>query len=176
MEGSRALYAYCEEHGIATEHCGKVVVATDERDLARLDDIHARARARANAVQGVLGEEDLREVEPAGGESVPSTRPGRGIVDFRQVASALAAEIVRLGATIRFRSAVHGITRSGHGTVRLALFGSVEARVVITCAGAPLGPSGADDRRSGLAADRAVPRAIPRPPAEAAPSLRYQTA
>src|SRR5919109_2265765 len=43
VQGSRALYAYCEEHGIATDRCGKVVVATDERDLAWLDDLHARA-------------------------------------------------------------------------------------------------------------------------------------
>jgi L-2-hydroxyglutarate oxidase LhgO len=49
VQGSRALYAYCEERGIATERCGKVVIATDEQDLARLDDIHARA---GNGVEG----------------------------------------------------------------------------------------------------------------------------
>jgi (S)-2-hydroxyglutarate dehydrogenase len=60
VQGSRALYTYCEEHGIATEPCGKVVVATNERDLTRLDDIHARARG--NGVEGVmlLDEDDLR--------------------------------------------------------------------------------------------------------------------
>ena len=117
--GKPSLYAYCEEHGIATERCGKVVVATDERDLARLDDIHARARA--NGVEGValLDEDDLREVEPAvkGIRALHSS--GTGIVDFRQVASALAAEIVGLGAEIRLRAAVRAMSRSGDRAVRL---------------------------------------------------------
>ena len=136
VQGSRALYAYCEEHGIATERCGKVVVATDERDLARLDDIHARARA--NGVDGValLDEDDLREVEPAvkGIRALHSS--GTGIVDFRQVAGSLAAEIVGLGAEIRLRTAVRAMSRSGDRAVRLTTTaGPVEARVVITCAG-----------------------------------------
>ena len=136
VQGSRALYAYCEEHGIATERCGKVVVATDERDLARLDDIHARARA--NGVDGValLDEDDLREVEPAvkGIRALHSS--GTGIVDFRRVAGSLAAEIVGLGAEIRLRTAVRAMSRSGDRAVRLTTTaGPVEARVVITCAG-----------------------------------------
>jgi L-2-hydroxyglutarate oxidase len=136
VHGSRALYAYCEEQGIATERCGKVVVATDERDLARLDDIHARARA--NGVEGValLGEDDLREVEPAVRGIRALHSPETGIVDFRRVASTLAEEIVGLGAAIRLRAAVHGMSRSGDRAVRLATTaGPVEAGVVITCAG-----------------------------------------
>jgi (S)-2-hydroxyglutarate dehydrogenase len=134
--GSRALYAYCEEHGIPTERCGKVVVATDERDLARLDELHARARA--NGVEGVtlLGEDDLREVEPAVRGIRALHSPETGIVDFRRVAGCLAAEIGRLGATIRLRASVHGMSRSGSRAVRVATTaGPVEAGVVITCAG-----------------------------------------
>lgn len=156
VQGSRALYAYCEEHGIATERCGKVVVATDERDLARLDDLHARARA--NGVDGatLLGEDDLREVEP----SVKGIRalhsPGTGIVDFRRVASTLADEIVGLGAAIRLRAAVLSMSLSGDRTVRLVTTaGSVEARVVITCAGLH------SDRLARMTGGPASPRIVP---------------
>jgi (S)-2-hydroxyglutarate dehydrogenase len=136
VQGGRALYAYCEEHGIPTERCGKVVVATDERDLARLDDLYARARA--NGVEGVtlLAEDDLREVEPAVSGLRALHSPGTGIVDFRRVATSLADEIAGLGAAIRVRAAVHGLSRSGDRTVRLVTTaGPVEAGVVITCAG-----------------------------------------
>jgi L-2-hydroxyglutarate oxidase len=136
VQGGRALYAYCEEHGIPTERCGKVVVATDERDLARLDDLHARARA--NGVEGVtlLAEDDLREIEPAVSGLRALHSPGTGIVDFRRVARSLADEIAGLGAAIRVRAAVHGLSRSGDRTVRLVTTaGPVEAGVVITCAG-----------------------------------------
>ncbi len=156
VEGSRALYAYCEEHGIATERCGKVVVASDERDLARLDDIHARARA--NGVQGValLSEEDLREVEPAVRGIRALHSPGTGIIDFRQVAGAFADEIVRLGAAIRLRSAVHAISRAGDGTVGLATTaGPVEAGVVITCAGLH------SDRLARMTGGPVSPRIVP---------------
>ena len=156
VQGSRALYAYCEEHGIATERCGKVVVATDERDLARLDDIHARARA--NGVEGValLDEDDLREVEPAvkGIRALHSS--GTGIVDFRQVAGSLAAEIVGLGAEIRLRTAVRAMSRSGDRAVRLTTTaGPVEARVVITCAGLH------SDRLARMTGGPVSPRIVP---------------
>ena len=156
VQGSRALYAYCEEHGIATERCGKVVVATDERDLARLDDIHARARA--NGVDGVtlLGEDDLREVEPAVRGIRALHSPGTGIVDFRRVASALAKEIVGLGAAIRLQAAVHGMSRSGDRAVRLATTaGPVEAGVVITCAGLH------SDRLARMTGGSVSPRIVP---------------
>jgi L-2-hydroxyglutarate oxidase LhgO len=156
VHGSRGLYAYCEEHGIATERCGKVVVATDERDLPRLDDIHARARA--NGVDGVtlLGEDDLREVEPAVRGIRALHSPGTGIVDFRRVASALAKEIVGLGAAIRLQAAVHGMSRSGDRAVRLATTaGPVEAGVVITCAGLH------SDRLARMTGGPVSPRIVP---------------
>jgi L-2-hydroxyglutarate oxidase LhgO len=156
VQGSRALYAYCEEHGIATERCGKVVVATEERDLARLDDLHARARA--NGVEGValLDEDDLREVEPAvtGIRALHSS--GTGIVDFRQVADSLAAEIVGLGTEIRLRTAVRAMGRSGDRAVRLTTTaGPVEARVVITCAGLH------SDRLARMTGGPVSPRIVP---------------
>jgi len=136
VQGSRALYAYCEEHGIATERCGKVVVATDERDLSRLDEIHARARANGVEKVTLLGEDELREVEPEVRGIRALHSPATGIVDFRLVAASLAKEIVDLGGAIRLRTAVHGMSRSGDRGVRLTtVAGPVESGVVITCAG-----------------------------------------
>lgn len=156
VQGSRALYAYCEEHGIPTERCGKVVVATDERDLARLDEIHARARA--NGVEGVtlLGEDDLREVEPAVRGIRALHSPGTGIVDFRQVAGSLAEGIVGRGAAIRLRAAVLGMSRSGDRAVHLATGdGPVEAGFVITCAGLH------SDRLARMTGGPVSPRIVP---------------
>jgi (S)-2-hydroxyglutarate dehydrogenase len=156
VHGSRGMYAYCEKHRIATERCGKVVVATEERDLARLDEIHARARA--NGVEGVtlLDEDDLREVEPAVRGIRALHSPATGIVDFRLVAGCLAEEIVGLGAVIRLRAAVHDINLSGDRTVRLATTaGPVQARVVITCAGLH------SDRLARMTGGPVSPRIVP---------------
>jgi L-2-hydroxyglutarate oxidase LhgO len=156
VQGSRALYAYCEEHGIATERCGKVVVATDERDLPRLDELYARARA--NGVEGItlLGEDDLREVEPAVSGLRALHSPETGIVDFRLVAGALADEIARRGAAIRTRADVRGMSRSGGRTVSLlTTAGPVEASVVITCAGLH------SDRLARMTGGPSAPRIVP---------------
>jgi (S)-2-hydroxyglutarate dehydrogenase len=156
VEGSRAMYAYCDEHGIPTERCGKVVVATDERDLARLDDIHTRARA--NGVEGVtlLGEDELREVEPAVRGVRALYSPATGIVDFRRVAGSLAEEIAARGASIQVETAVHGMSRSGDRTVRLATTGGpVTAGVVITCAGLH------SDRLARMTGGQVSPRIVP---------------
>src|SRR3954467_13358174 len=45
VEGARDLYAFCRERGIAQERCGKLIVATEAGELARLDDLEARGRA-----------------------------------------------------------------------------------------------------------------------------------
>ena len=156
VQGSRALYAYCEEHGIATERCGKVVVAAEEGDLARLDELHARARA--NGVEGVtlLGEDDLREVEPAVRGIRALHSPGTGIVDFRQVARSFAEEIVGLGAAILLRTTVRAMSRPDDRAVRLATTaGPVEAGVVITCAGLH------SDRLARMTGGPASPRIVP---------------
>ena len=156
VQGSRAMYAYCDEQGVATERCGKVVVARDEHDLARLDDLHERARANGVEDVTLLGEDELREVEPSVRGIRALHSPGTGIVDFRLVASALAEEIVAHGATIRLRAAVQGMSRSGGRTVRLeTTAGPVEARVVITCAGLY------SDRLAQMTGGPASPRIVP---------------
>src|ERR671914_438266 len=49
VEGAAALYDYCADKGIAAERCGKIVVAVDEQELERLDELERRAQA--NGVQ-----------------------------------------------------------------------------------------------------------------------------
>src|SRR3712207_6382952 len=64
VEGARRLYAWCEEHGIAHERCGKLIVARDASELPGLDELERRGRA--NGVPGLrrLDAAGLREVEP----------------------------------------------------------------------------------------------------------------
>ena len=80
--GRETLYRFCAEHGIRHERCGKVVVATRERELPVLDELERRGRA--NGLQGLqrLTPEGIREHEPhttgIAGLWVPET----GIVDY----------------------------------------------------------------------------------------------
>ncbi|MCW3024132.1 MAG: lhgO, partial [Conexibacter sp.] len=98
VEGVRDMYAFCEEHGIAHERCGKVIVALEPSELPRLDELEARGRA--NGVPGLrrIGPEELAEIEPHAAGIAALHSPDTGIVDFGAVARALAAQLEAGGA------------------------------------------------------------------------------
>lgn len=91
-EGADRMYAFCAEHAIPFERCGKLVVALDAAELPRLDELERRARA--NGVPGIrrLDATELREVEPAAVGIAALHSPSTGIVDFGAVALAIARE------------------------------------------------------------------------------------
>ena len=64
VAGAARLYAYCEERGIEARREGKVIVATEQSELPRLDELERRGTA--NAVPGLrrIGPDELREIEP----------------------------------------------------------------------------------------------------------------
>jgi (S)-2-hydroxyglutarate dehydrogenase len=156
VEGSRDIYAYCDEKGIPYERCGKLIVATRDDELGRLEDLLARAQANGVPDVALVDEGGLRQIEPnvRGIRAVHS--PGTGIVDFRRVTDALADDVVRMGGTIRTNTAVRDIDVAPDGSAELATSqGRVQAQVVITCAGLH------SDRLARLTGAPAAPRIVP---------------
>jgi (S)-2-hydroxyglutarate dehydrogenase len=136
VEGVRELYAFCDEHGIAYERCGKVIVALEERELGRLDDLEARGRA--NGVPGLrrLTGDELREVEPHAAGIAALHSPETGIVDFPAVVQTLARLLRADGAVVATGCGVTAIARRGDRTVITHARGELRARRAVTCAGA----------------------------------------
>jgi L-2-hydroxyglutarate oxidase LhgO len=138
-EGKAALEDVAAEHGIPVERCGKLVVAADESELGRLDELHDRART--NGVEGleVLGPDGIRDHEPHAVGLRALWSPTTAIVDFGRVARALADDAQALGATLHLGRPVTGIDRpvtTGDGDLVLHTpQGPLVARHVITCAG-----------------------------------------
>jgi 2-hydroxyglutarate dehydrogenase len=135
VEGVRELYAFCEEHGIAHERCGKVIVALERSELGRLDELEARGRA--NGVPGLrrIGPEALAEIEPHAAGIAALHSPGTGIVDFGAVARTLASQLEAGGATVATSAPVTAIARAGRATCVVHARGELHARRVVTCAG-----------------------------------------
>jgi L-2-hydroxyglutarate oxidase len=136
VEGLRRLYEFCDEHGVAYERCGKVIVALDASELGRLDELERRGRA--NGVPGLrrIGPDELRELEPhaAGLEGLHS--PQTGIVDFAGVARALANEVGAQGGVVATSCPVDAFARTNGRTRISHARGETSARQVIVCAGA----------------------------------------
>ena len=136
VEGIRRMYDFCEEHGVAYERCGKVIVALDRSELGRLDELERRGQANGVPGLSASGPDELRELEPhaAGIEGLHS--PQTGIVDFAGVARALAQQLEAGGGVVATSCAVEGFTRQ-NGRTRIAhARGETRARQVIVCAGA----------------------------------------
>ena len=109
-EGRGKLYAYCDEHGIAYEKCGKLIVALDASEVPALDELERRGIE--NGVPGLrrLKAGEIAEIEPNAVGVAAVHSPETGIIDYAAVARFMAAEIRGLGATIKI---INGIECNG---------------------------------------------------------------
>jgi (S)-2-hydroxyglutarate dehydrogenase len=136
VEGAREMYEYCDQRGIQSERCGKLIVARERSELARLDELGRRGRA--NGVPG------LRRIDGAGIERIePHARglaalhsPSTGVADFAAVARAYAGDVLAGGGTIAAGCEVTRVA-VGRRSLRLAHSqGTTEAGHAVFCAGA----------------------------------------
>ncbi len=132
--GRISMIAYCVEHGIDHAVCGKVVVALDDDDRARLAELERRCALNGVRAE-MIGPDRLRELEPHVAGVAALHVLDTGIVDYGAVCRALAAEIEAAGASIRLESEVLSGVASPSGLIVETSGGSVEARRVVTCAG-----------------------------------------
>ena len=135
VEGAAAMVDFCRRHGIACEICGKVIVATEEAELPRLEEL--RRRGVANGLQGVreLGPEQLRELEPYSAGIRALHVPGTGITDYAAVCRKYAEIMAGNGGQLFTGTRVTGIVRRSRETVIETTRGSFAAAYVINCAG-----------------------------------------
>ena len=133
-DGCRSMVEFCQEHGIDHEVCGKVIVATDEKELPRLENLYKRGSENGIDVKRITPEE-VKEIEPhvtsVGGILVSST----GIVNYKQVCLKYAEIIKQQGGELRLNTKVEKIVTSGNHQVLETNTGAFETRFVINCAG-----------------------------------------
>jgi len=134
-EGRELLIAFADEHDIEYSLVGKLVVALDERELERLEELRRRGDANGLAGLRYLDRDELREIEPHVVGSRALHVPESGIIDYRQVATAYAARIQALGGEVIVGAAVQAIEpRRDHVEVKWSS-GSVKSAFAITCGG-----------------------------------------
>ncbi|WP_454085461.1 L-2-hydroxyglutarate oxidase [Georgenia sp. Marseille-Q6866] len=109
--GARATREFCDEHGIAYRDTGKLIVATDDAELSRMEVLHERATANGLALER-LDAAELRRREPHVTGVGALFSPNTGIVDYTEVCRAMAAQIERLGGELRLGVRVTDITES----------------------------------------------------------------
>ncbi len=134
LEGGWRMVEFCREHGIPFELCGKVIVASDEAELPRLQGLFERGRQHGLKVE-LLASEAVRDFEPhvrcRAGLRVPET----GIVSYTRVCAQLAKLVTQSGGTVRLGEKVMGASLVGGRHVLRTNRGEVETRFLVNCAG-----------------------------------------
>jgi L-2-hydroxyglutarate oxidase len=155
VSGIRQMVAFCQEHGVPHEICGKLVVATSQEELPRLDALHVRGRQ--NGLEGLarLGPDQMREIEPHVGGLAALRVPQEGIVDYTQVCEALVGEIIRPGGRVVTGAKVQKLRQTSGGWVAETPQGEFQADLLVNCAGLH------SDRVSQLAGERRKARIVP---------------
>ena len=106
VAGKKRLYAYCREHGVAHENCGKVLVASSDAEIptvlgyidrANGNDVHDLRRISLN---------ELRDLEPAVRAVAAVYSPSTGIIDSHGYMLALQGDLEQAGGAVVFLSPV----------------------------------------------------------------------
>jgi (S)-2-hydroxyglutarate dehydrogenase len=153
--GGELLRAFCAEHDLPFDECGKVLVATTETELSRLERVFERARANGAEAE-LVDARRLRELEPHAVGLAALHSPRTAIVDYPAICRALAGEMRDRGATVRTGAAVKRVVRTGERP-RLELEDgtSLDADRLLVCAGLHT------DRLARAAGEPAAPRIVP---------------
>lgn len=136
VAGRELLYAFCREHGVAHRRCGKLIVASDESQVAALGPIHATARANGVELERLSGAEACA-LEPQLRCTAALHSPLSGIVDAHALMLTLLGQAESRGALLACDSAVTRVALRADGFL-IAVNGApgtLHARTVVNSAG-----------------------------------------
>lgn len=133
-DGCQSMVEFCQKHDIPYEVCGKVIIATEEKERQRLENIYQRGLQNGIKVARITAEE-VKEYEPhvscIAGVRVFST----GIADYKRVCQKYAELIEQQGGDLRLNTKVEQIVETAKGKVLETNQGRFETRFVVNCAG-----------------------------------------
>ena len=155
VPGIQEMVAFCRNHGVPHEICGKLVVAVDDTEVERLKNLHERGRQ--NGLQGLqwLSRGEMLEIEPHVAGVAGLRVPQEGIVDYPKVCEALLGKISAQGGRAVMNAKVTKLRPTSNGWVAGTTAGEFEADFLVNCAGLHC------DRVSVLAGERREVRIVP---------------
>jgi L-2-hydroxyglutarate oxidase len=133
-EGVKATIDFCQQHNIPYDQCGKLLVATNELEMKRMDALYQRC-CNNNIEVELLNKAQLIEHEPnisgLGAILVKST----GIVDYQLITIKMAKAFKELGGECRLNTKVTGLIETSENIKVKTNNGEFNSRYLITCSG-----------------------------------------
>ncbi len=136
LSGYTQLLEFCQAHDVAHEVCGKIVVATDEAESARLDVLFNRGLENGLEGLALLDPRETRGIEPHISACRSLWVPQTGMVDYPGMTQAMLLLAMRAGGSLRLQTTVARLARR-HGVTTVHTIGgeSYQAPQVVVCAG-----------------------------------------
>jgi len=136
VEGIREMIAFCREHGIPHDICGKIVLAVDEPEVARLRDLEARGTANGvNGLQWLEGTAAIQEIEPHAVGRAALRVPEEGIVDYAAVMRKMVELIRAAGHQVRTSAPALRVRTDGGRQIVTTPQEEISADFIVNCAG-----------------------------------------
>ncbi|QXI40001.1 L-2-hydroxyglutarate oxidase [Pseudomonas xantholysinigenes] len=132
--GAQATKDFCREHGIAFEVCGKLLVASNELEVQRMQALYERSQQNGLKVER-LDAAALREREPNIVGKGALFLDATGIVDYTQVCDAMAKVIRHGGGEVHLSTAVRSIQEHADHVAIGSNSRTWRARQLVACAG-----------------------------------------
>ena len=98
VNGRKQLVEFAKENNINHDVCGKIVLAVDEKEKAKLPELLKRGEANGLIGLKLINEKEIKEIEPHAKGIAAIWVPETGIIDYKEVASCLANKIVEINS------------------------------------------------------------------------------
>ena len=134
LAGNKSMTAFAQEHGIAYETCGKLIVATSEKEVPRLEALAARASANGVTCR-LISMDEAHEYEPHVGGVLALRVENTGIIDYKAVSAKFAEMAAQNGANLILGTRARAIRNSGSSVVVEHDLGEVTSDLLINAAG-----------------------------------------
>ncbi len=134
-KGREELIAFAKKHKIHHKICGKIIVATRQKELNNLEKVFRNGQE--NGIEGIekIGPDRIREIEPACEGIAAIYVPGAGIIDYTKIAEMLSELVEAKGNKVLTTYKVTALDKHDFFTKVVTNQESFSAKYIINCAG-----------------------------------------
>lgn len=135
LNGYKMLLEFCDKHEVKYDICGKVIVATSEKEIPYMRNLYERGLQNGLTGLKILNPDEVKEIEPHVECKAAIKVPQTGIIDYTEVCNKYLELILNNGSSIKFNEIVTGINIKSDYCEVITQNSVYESNFVVTCAG-----------------------------------------
>ncbi|MBX3008386.1 MAG: L-2-hydroxyglutarate oxidase [Melioribacteraceae bacterium] len=135
VSGIRQMTKFCLDHNLPHDICGKIVVATDEREISLMRDLAKRGEENGLSGLKILDKSEILKREPFVNALKALLVPQEGIVDYKEVMNKLASIIESKEGVIKTGAVILGSVEKNNKVILKTAEGEIEFDHIYYCSG-----------------------------------------